>query len=236
MNLAITKIRKNCYPCLKRLASRPLEPLRTDTIPLVEQRPMNIVGLKFFTSGGCNYLICTDNLSGYTLCSDMADMTIDNTIRQCHLWFLQLGMLKTVKSDCGPSFQNRFTEWCTEAGIIHQLSSARNSSSNGLAKSGVKQVKRLLEKCRESGQSFIIALSQWMCSNRSRNNALPADVFYSRRVRGILPSLDLGSFDAPAAAVSREVVRQKHCTESEHHLKILTYSVGCHALIQNPVI
>jgi hypothetical protein len=136
MKEAIIRISKNCYPCLKRLALRPLEPLRTDTIPMVEPKPMDTVGLDYFASGVCNYLICTDNLSGYTLCSDMTDMTISNTIIMCQIWFLQFGMPRTIKSDGGPSFQNRFTKWCTGAGIIHQLSSATNPASNALAESG----------------------------------------------------------------------------------------------------
>ena len=47
------------------------------------------------------------------------------------------------------------TEFCNENNIVHELASAYNPKSNGLAEAAVKNVKLLMKKWRMFGYSFV---------------------------------------------------------------------------------
>ena len=73
-------------------------------------------------------------------------------------------------------------------GCKSELSSAYNPASNGLAEAGVKNVKTLLKKCMDSKECFETALAEFRIAPRE-DGFSPAELFYRRQVRGLLPEL-----------------------------------------------
>ena len=59
-----------------------------------------------------------------------------------------------MRSDGGPQYRAELDAFCVRNIITHELSSAYNPQSNGLAEAAVKNVKQLLEKCSLEGECF----------------------------------------------------------------------------------
>ena len=103
-------------------------------------------------------------------------------------WFLDLGFPKTIRSDGGPQFRADFDTYCTNNNIKHETSSPYHPESNGLAEAAVKNMKRLIIKCRECKEDFHRALLEWKNTPNDTGYS-PAQAFLGRRQRSALPAL-----------------------------------------------
>ena len=81
-----------------------------------------------------------------------------------------------MRTDGGPHFRIDFTEQCVEH-IGHEKASACHHESNGLPEEGVKNAKRLLEKCRLSEEDFEPALQDWLITPRADTGFLCIHAF-----------------------------------------------------------
>ena len=61
-------------------------------------------------------------------------------------WFVDHGILVSIRTDGGPQFRGSFDEWCTRNNIQHELSSTYRHESNGHAECAVREIKKLLAK------------------------------------------------------------------------------------------
>ena len=103
-------------------------------------------------------------------------------------WFRTFGYAKRARHDDGPEFRDRFVAWLKQVGCKSEVSSAYNPASNGLAEAGVKNVKALLKKCMDRKECFETALAEFRIAPREDGYS-PAELFYRRQVRGLLPEL-----------------------------------------------
>jgi len=103
-------------------------------------------------------------------------------------WFCMFGYPTSIRTDGGPQFRGEFGRWCETKNITHELSSAYNPNSNGLAEAAVKSAKFLLEKCEESKQDFQEALLEARGTPRA-DGVSPAEAMFGRRPRTALPRL-----------------------------------------------
>ena len=97
---------------------------------------------------GKHYIAITDRYSGWldAYVASRPDKTRD-TMRHFARFFADHGIPKRVFSDGGLNFASReMRDFLQEWGIAHRMSSAHYPQSNGLAESGVKAIKRLLQK------------------------------------------------------------------------------------------
>ena len=98
-------------------------------------------------------------------------------------WLTAFGWPKAVWSDGGPQFQSEFKNWCREHNIKHELPSAYNPESNGLAEAGVKNAKILLEKCKLS-EEYETAMQDWLLTPCTDTEFTL--MFFGRTLRGRL--------------------------------------------------
>ena len=103
-------------------------------------------------------------------------------------WFRTFGYAKRARHDDGPEFRDKFVAWLQQVGCKSEVSSAYNPASNGLAEAGVKNVKALLKKCLDNKECFETALAEFRIAPREDGYS-PAELFYKRQVRGLLPEL-----------------------------------------------
>ena len=129
-----------------------------------------------------------DRFSGYPLVKQLHKTDTEAVIRKMTEWFNLLGWPRTMRSDGGPQYHAELDLFCSRNNIKHELSSAYNPRSNGLAEAAVKQVKLLLEKCSLGGECFESALYSWRNVPRGDGNS-PVELLFGRKQRTALPTL-----------------------------------------------
>ena len=223
---------QRCEVCLENQPSLPKLPLQQTSADL----PMQSVSADFFELAGQNYLVACDRFSGFPFVRKMNSTTTEATTKAFEAWFQDFGYPTRIVSDNGPQFRAQFKEWCQSRGIRHETSSPHNPASNGHAEAAVKNVKGLLEKCQKEKSNFAQALLEWRNTPRS-NGISPAQAFFGRRLRTLLPCLDVTPFTRSfkeMAAVRQETseASKKYFDASAHDLPPL--SVDDIVRVQNP--
>ena len=84
--------------------------------------------------------------TGYLFPKKLARTTTEDVCKQLRVWFLNFGWPRAIRTDGGPQFREPVVEFCKANCVTHELSSAYNHESNGLAEVGVRRAKELLEK------------------------------------------------------------------------------------------
>ena len=204
----IKKMCEHCQTCRERGPSRPEEPLEMP-IPKAAIDPMEMIGLDIAMHAGNKYLICVDRYSGYPLVGKLGKTSsTKEIIKMIQGWFRTFGYAKRARHDDGPEFRDRFVAWLKQVGCKSELSSAYNPTSNGLAEAGVKNVKNLLKKCLDSKECFETALAEFRIAPREDGYS-PAELFYKRQVRGLLPELPR-KFNVEDAEKARDKVQEAY--------------------------
>ena len=184
----ITKKRQNCEVCQQNQQMNPEEP------PVNEHdlaaRPMEFGGLDLYHFGGNTWLLFVDFFSGKPLIKNLGkNSSTDQVIKRLRKWFLEFGFVRKLRCDGGPELRGRFQDWCRKAGIKVEVSSAYRAMSKARAEGCIKQVKRLLEKTKDGGEDFALALAEYCNAPRADGPCINA-LFYNRQVRScILPEL-----------------------------------------------
>ena len=130
-----------------------------------------------------------DRYSGYTWATKLTSLTTSAILSHLRTWFRAAGWPDSIRSDGGPQFRSEFAEFCSRNGIRHELASAHNPRSNGLAEAAVKSIKGLLAKCFETKECFEDAHFSWLITPREDGTS-PFTMFYGRKGRSpSLPSI-----------------------------------------------
>jgi hypothetical protein len=122
-----------------------------------------------------------DRFSSFPFLSKLTTKGTDTITRILTDWFNLYGWPKVIGSNGGPQFRDEFNHWCHTKGIKSIPSSAYNPASNGLAESGVKRAKHLLEKS-DSWASFQASFSAYKNVPMARGEA-PSTTFFGRVLR-----------------------------------------------------
>jgi transposase InsO family protein len=200
MTQEIEAVTRNCDLCNKYKSSQqPEKPVK----PMYAKAPMELIGADLCELNGKHYLVVSDEYSGFILCSRIPKEDTRTVTRILRNWFLLLGWPHKIRSDGGPCFRADFAEFCKRHRILHQLASAYNPESNGLAEAAVKNVKMLLKKCEDGNDAFEIALSEFRQTPRPDGYS-PAELFFGRRLKGILPTIDTPMIDQKQAQKARQ--------------------------------
>ena len=184
----VKKMCEGCQTCRERAPSRPEEPIQMP-ISKTALEPMEMLGLDIGQFAGIKYLIGIDRYSGYPLVGKLGkSSSTKEVIKTIQGWFRTFGYAKRARHDDGPEFRDTFVAWLHQVGCKSEVSSAYNPASNGLAEAGVKNVKALLKKCMDSKECFENALAEFRTAPREDGYS-PAELFFKRQVRGLLPEL-----------------------------------------------
>ena len=212
----------SCKFCPDFLPSQQKNPMVTNPPSAYLGPPMSQVGLDLFDCAGKKYLICVDQWSGFPVFTRLGSLTTSAVIKHLEAWFNVLGWPRVIRSDGGPQFGPQFTAFCDANSISHNLSSPYNPKSNGLAESGVKIVKYLMQKCLSSGEDLPRALYEWRNCPRS-DGFSPAQLFFGRRQVTSLPILEkqYHPIDLRAAAAVKDSCHNKSKQLHDQHKKFL---------------
>ena len=236
MNNDIKQAINNCDECAKLQPSQQKLTM-IESQSYSESAPMDTIGTDLFSHAGKDYLIAVDRFSGYIMCSDILKNTNSaNIIKTLNNWFNILGFPKTIRSDGGPQFRTEFDEFCKNYNIIHELSSPYNPKSNGLAEQAVKTAKHLLIKCSADKSNFQDALQMWRCFPQKSSFSL-AELFFGRRQRSLLPTLQLHHQPIPLseANAKHSHFRNLMCAAHDKRANRLpSLAVDQRVLVQHP--
>ena len=156
---------------------------------LLTLKPMQNMSTDLFHVNGDPYIVLVDRYSSFIWASRLKDETTTSVIKYLEEIFYDFGFPKRLRSDGGPCFRGRFTSWCRENYVIHELSSAYYSQSNGLAEISVKKAKRLVQKTKKLKENLQQAIFQMRNTRLKSVGASPSELFFKREMRNPLPNL-----------------------------------------------
>ena len=178
---------RSCETCRKHQPSQCHNPRVSEPPSVYKGPPMSHVGLDLFAFAGQSFLICVDQWSGYPVYQRLQTLTTRAVTKILENWFNTLGWPVSIRTDGGPQFQSEFRQFCSENNIIHELSSPYNPRANGLAESGVKNVKLIIKKCKDTKVDPQKELYAWRNIPRATGFS-PAQLLFGRRQFTNLPT------------------------------------------------
>ena len=204
-----------CKACHSTRPAQPVNPRSTKPPSSSFGAPMSHVGVDLFEFGGHQHLACVDQWSGYPMYQKLTSTTSSAIIKVLTGWFNTLGWPNVIRSDGGPQFRSEFVKFCEENGIMHELSSPYSPRSNGLAESGDKIVKTLLQKCLHERGDMQRVLYEWRNMPKSHGFS-PAQLLFGRSQNMLLPQPQsaFSPIDFHAAAVARD---QLFSSQADHY-------------------
>ena len=141
----ISQMIDNCSACQSTRPSQQPTPMVAGKPSDSAGAPMEHVGTDLFEYAGKHYLLVVDRFSGYPLVKQLNKTDTGAVIRKMTEWFNMLGWPRFMRSDGGPQYRSELDTFCSNNNIKHELSSAYNPKSNGLAEAAVKT--KMLSSC-----------------------------------------------------------------------------------------
>ncbi|XP_003729725.2 uncharacterized protein K02A2.6-like [Strongylocentrotus purpuratus] len=186
MNKEIKEWIQTCETCQENSVSQPAQPLMSHPI---SDRPWSRIGIDLFHHDNENYLIMVCYYSNFFEIEKLQRTTAPAVIKRLKRHIGRYGVPEIIVSDNGPPFSSRdFAEFAKEMGIKHNTISPHNSKANGKAESAVKTAKRLLTKCKDTGDNVDLALLNVRNTPTQGTQTSPAQRFMGRRTRTLLPT------------------------------------------------
>ena len=223
----IRQMVRTCSACQKLRPSQSDEP--SIVSPMAATRPMEALGMDLFHEGG-EHLLIVDRYSGYLWHRDLKSVSAQSVVNKLKAIIVEFGFPTSIRTDGGPQFQGSFVTFLNELGIVHEVSSPHNPQSNGLAESGVKQVKFLLKKCNDTKEDFPLALLAYNATARA-DGFSPAEAFFGRQINAGWPFIE-SSFDPEKFFQTREKTRSR-ALENMGGQKLSDLEIGEDVAIQD---
>ena len=133
----------NCNTC-REDQPRQARPTAAVQPPSAAEYPMNHMGTDVFDAIGKKWIVLVDRYSGYAWASELKHTDTMTVVEQLSDWFTEVGRPTCIWSDGGPQFRTEFSQFCSQHGIKHKLSSPYSPKSNGLAEAAVKNIKLII--------------------------------------------------------------------------------------------
>jgi transposase InsO family protein len=189
INKAIEDMVSKCDVCLKYRNKQPKEPMTIHPLP---NRPWSKVGTDLLELDGTKYLVMVDYFSNYIELNNLeGDTTSENVIRHIKQNIARHGIMDILVSDNGPQYSSsKFVEFTQKYRIQHLTSSPLYPQSNGLAEKAVQTVKKVLMKCRETGEDIYLALLDLRNTPRDGEIGSPMQRLMGRRAQTLLPAAE----------------------------------------------
>ena len=105
---------------------------------------MQQVATDLFDANGQKWLVLVETFSGYAWLKQLNKTALEHIIDTLTTWFIDYGWPTRIPTDGGPQFRSAFKTFCENNNINHELASAHNPKSNGLAEAAVKNMKSLV--------------------------------------------------------------------------------------------
>ena len=185
MSTELKEFISKCDVCLSYRSEQTKEPLEQHCFAA---RPWSKIGVDLCELDGRNLLVAVDYYSNFVEVERLTTTTSSSVIKPMKEMFARYGVPDTVISDNGPQFDSaEFSRFAKQWNFEHTPSSPRYPQSNGKVENAVKTVKRLFKKCKDSGTSEFQALLDWRNTPSEGMSTSPAQRFFGRRCRTLLP-------------------------------------------------
>ena len=177
-----------CDVCLTHHDSQVREPILQHN---VSPRPWAKVGADLCYFSSRVLLVVSDYFSNFIEVNSVSAENSKAVIRSLMAMFSQYGVPDSVVTDNGPCFaSSEFSKFASQWNFQHVTSSPRYPQSNGKAENAVHTVKHLFTKCRAAGVSEFQALFDWRNTSSKGLDASPAQFFFGRRCKTLLPATE----------------------------------------------
>ena len=185
MTSDISQIVRGCEICQKFQASNQPETLEPHELP---ERQWQKIGVDLFEQDGKDYLITVDYLSNFWEIDRLRETTATTIIRALKAHIARNGIPCTVFSDKGTQFMSsKFQQFALDYDFLHDTSDPHHHQANGKVEAAVKTAKAILRKNKDGDQ--FMALLNYRNTPSQNSNTSPAQKFFNRRTRTLLPSL-----------------------------------------------
>ena len=138
--------------------------------------------------------------------------------------FNSFGWPKSKQTDDGPQFQQKFAKFCKANSIQHELASAHNPESNGLAEAAVKNLKAIVTRTHAEKAYLEEAIAAWRNMVRA-DGISPSQLFLNR-----LPHQKLPIYTDPTPIISIIDPEAKHAqniaNQNTHAREISSLPLG----------
>ena len=142
MASAIKAKLRHCDECAIYRDKPSREPEKDEDIDLADLRPWDHIYMDFASiqeTGKKRWLILADRYSGFVHAEDMGTtattlMVWTRLMKLCTI----LGFPQIIRTDLGPEFRDRFSQFCKDHRVLHQHCSVDFHQSNGSAERAVK--------------------------------------------------------------------------------------------------
>ena len=159
-----------CDVCMAHRSEQSKEPIQQHEFAA---RPSSKVAADLCDLDKRTLLVVSDYYSNYIEVVRVASVTSRSIIKELKAVFARFGVPDVLVTDNGPQFSSaEFSVFARTWDFDHVTSSPKYPQSNGKAENAVKTVKRLFEKCKDSGQSEFLALLDWRNTPRESERVL----------------------------------------------------------------
>ncbi len=175
-----------CQACSTYRDKQSKEPLIPHEIP---DRAWAKLGCDLFEFDNRNYLITVDYFSTFFEIDRLEHATAKYVIKKLKAHFARYGIPEVLVSDNGTQFTSQdFNEFTATYGFEHVRSSPHHHQSNGKAEAAVKQAKKMMRRCKDSGDDPFLALLTLRNTPQQHHETSPAQRLLNRRTRTRLPT------------------------------------------------
>lgn len=188
MSQQIENLILNCAVCLDFRNAQASEPMMKMPIPTL---PWEVLGMDVFSIDGIKYIVVVDKYSKYPEVMTLEDMSAASTVHCLKQIFSRHGTPKTVYADNGKNFDcQEYNDFAKAWNFKLITSSPTYAQSNGFIERHGQTFKRLFLKARRAGQDFAQCLLEYRNTPIDRNLPSPAELLFSRKIRGQMPLLE----------------------------------------------
>ncbi len=186
MSTEIRQYIETCDVCARFCDRQSPEPLYMHGTP---SRPWEKIGTDLFMLENRNYLVTTDYFSNFFELDYLPETTSEAVVAKMKHHFARHGIPDTVISDGGPQFKGeKFQNFSKTWGFTHETSSPGNSKANGAAEATVKIAKRLMKKCKASGEDPYIGLLNLRNTPTEGIDTSPSQRLFGRETKTQMPT------------------------------------------------
>ena len=175
-----------CDTCAAYRNNQPKEPfLQQDGNVL---RPWSKVAADVCEIHGRNLLVVVDYYSNFIEVKKLTSLTTQSTVHALGDIFARFGVPDLLFTDNATNFSSaEFAAFAKKWRFNHMTSSPGYAQSNGKAENAIQTIKRLFNKCRDTGESEFVALLDWRNTPTEGVGSSPAQRLMGRRCKTLLP-------------------------------------------------
>ncbi|XP_014664331.1 PREDICTED: uncharacterized protein K02A2.6-like [Priapulus caudatus] len=182
----ITEWIQTCATCMEYSNAQPQLPLMSHEVP---NRPWEKIGVDLMFLEGEEYLVTVCYRSNFWEVDRLYKSTAKSVINKLTNHFARYVIPDKMVSDNGPPFSSReFASFIKRLNIKHQTISPYNSKANGHVESAVKSAKKVMKKCRRSGEDLLLALLNLRNTPTQGVDSSPSQRFLGRRTKTRVPT------------------------------------------------